>query len=938
MRSGALLPLQAIRWLWDSPLRCFRVLRGNRRYLRTCLIVSGIGVWPASARGAAPPFEVEDQAEHAQGPEGFVSPQLLEGVAIDYPAQLADALDGHAPAGTVRLEYVVGVDGIPFDVVVTQSVHPDLDALAIEATRELRYEAGTFQGQAVEVSLSIEIPFEPPRQAAPAAEPLADAKGASATGVQELEEPTLGPQRIRGQLRLAGERTPVVGARVTAFPADPSLPLGRVKKVIYGELEEAAWTLSARSDAKGEFELAGLDSGRVRLVVFKEGHLRLDYVEEVPANGVLRLEYFLRAQSDNPYRTLVEMEDEQEDTAKRSISLEEINAMPGTQGDALKALQNFPGVARMPFGAGGLVIRGSSPSDSQVFLGYHEIPNLFHFGALTSVFNSDILAQIDFIPGNFDSRFGDAIGGVVNVQPRRGRRDGFHGYVDSDVFDTGLLLEGPLGKGSFILSGRRSYIDLILPAVIPDDVNLDFEVAPRYYDYQALLDYPLGEGELSVRIFGSDDKLEFISQDENEAEADASDEFGVATLFHRADLLYRVKKEEWSFLITPSYRYNVFSGGGFDAFSFRFGIHTFSTRAEVSKQLSSRARLRVGTDMVGGRYTIEARAPSFPIPSQGDRGDKVAQNLDDPFFRPSLYTTATLAATDKLTFFPGMRLTYNALIFKRMAVDPRLRLRWQATDEVAVKAGVGTFSQVPDIFEFNPVWGNKNIGLERALHTSGGVEKKWAQVDLTVEATAFHKYVWDIAWPTSETVLDEGTAFRPERFWSTGTGNIYGVELLVRKELTRNFFGWVSYTLSKALEKPNEDTPTRPFAFDQPHILTTIAVYKLPYDWQVGARFRLVSGNPSTPLTDAIYDAKDNEFIAIEGDVNSERVQTFHQLDIRVDKRWVFKYVMFNLYLDVQNVYNARNVEGYNYAYNYQQRNPIAGLPIIPSLGMRLSF
>ena len=147
--------------------------------------------------------------------------------------------------------------------------------------------------------------------------------------------------------------------------------------------------------------------------------------------------------STNPYRTVVDVEQDDTDTAKRTISREEINNLPGTQGDALKSIQNFPGVARVPFGLGALVVRGSAPSDSEIFLGYHPIPQLYHFGALTSVFNSDILAQIDFIPGNFDSRFGDAIGGVVNVQPRRGRRDGFHGYIDSDLFDTCLLYTSP---------------------------------------------------------------------------------------------------------------------------------------------------------------------------------------------------------------------------------------------------------------------------------------------------------------------------------------------------------------------------------------------------------------------------------------------------------------------------------------------------------------
>jgi hypothetical protein len=99
-----------------------------------------------------------------------------------------------------------------------------------------------------------------------------------------------------------------------------------------------------------------------------------------------------------------------------------------------------------------------------------------------------------------------------------------------------------------------------------------------------------------------------------------------------------------------------------------------------------------------------------------------------------------------------------------------------------------------------------------------------------------------------------------------------------------------------------------------------------------------VSGNPWTPITDGIYEAKDSEYLPIEGATNSDRLPPFHQLDLRVDKNWTFKYVAANLYLDVQNVYNARNVEGYNYSYNFQQRNRIAGLPIIPSLGLRLSF
>src|SRR5690606_25687246 len=188
-------------------------------------------------------------------------------------------------------------------------------------------------------------------------------------------------------------------------------------------------------------------AGRVRIVVLSTTHERLDYIEQLEPNSILELDYFDRRLESNPYRTVVEVERELPEVTRRTISREEINLLPGTQGDALKSIQNFPGVARPPFGAGLIVVRGSAPSDTKTYLGYHEIPQLFHFGAITSVFNSDILAQIDFIPGNFDSRFGNAIGGIINVQPRKGRRDGYHGYVDADLFDAGVLVEGPVGKG-----------------------------------------------------------------------------------------------------------------------------------------------------------------------------------------------------------------------------------------------------------------------------------------------------------------------------------------------------------------------------------------------------------------------------------------------------------------------------------------------------------
>jgi hypothetical protein len=135
-------------------------------------------------------------------------------------------------------------------------------------------------------------------------------------------------------------------------------------------------------------------------------------------------------------------------------------------------------------------------------------------------------------------------------------------------------------------------------------------------------------------------------------------------------------------------------------------------------------------------------------------------------------------------------------------------------------------------------------------------------------------------------------------------------------------------------QAPGEDY--RPFNFDQPHILTMIAVYKLPRGWQIGGRFRLVSGNPTTVYSDGLYDNEQGDYLPVGG--KASRLPTFHQLDLRVDKMFVYKRVMLNVYLDIINVYNRQNGEAIVYSHNFKDRSIQAGLPIIPSLGVRLEF
>jgi hypothetical protein len=148
----------------------------------------------------------------------------------------------------------------------------------------------------------------------------------------------------------------------------------------------------------------------------------------------------------------------------------------------------------------------------------------------------------------------------------------------------------------------------------------------------------------------------------------------------------------------------------------------------------------------------------------------------------------------------------------------------------------------------------------------------------------------------------------------------------------------VAYTFSRSQRRDSTGGPLRLFDNDQTHVLTAIASYKLPAGWEVGARFRFATGNPLTPITGARRDDLTDVFIPIFGPVNSQRLPNFHQLDVRVDKNFIFDQWSLDVYLDLTNAYNRPAKEGVLYNYNYSQSAFLEGLPILPILGAKGTF
>jgi outer membrane receptor protein involved in Fe transport len=682
--------------------------------------------------------------------------------------------------------------------------------------------------------------------------------------------------------------------------------------------------------------------GSWRVSVEAPGYYPFKTSETLDAREAIAATYHLERGSYNPYDVTVSAPRPRKEVSRTVLSASEIDKVPGTAGDPLAVVQNFAGVARGN-SAGELIVRGSAPEDSRIFVDDGEVPLIFHFGSIRSVLPIGMLDGIDFYPGNFSPRYGRATGGIVDVRVKQLAPKKVGGYADVSLLDTGVFLEVPLGdKGGIAVAGRRSYIDAVIGAAVPNDADVDFVTAPVYYDYQLLANYRPAPGhDLRGFLFGSDDRLEILFK--NPADLDPKiegDDLSASTSFYRT---------QWSYRYTPGPEFeNVFQiSQGRNWLNFKLGqlgfdynVYTTQVRDTVHHVFGNGWALSYGLDVLLNRGKVTAALPpppqeGTPPEAQPDIDDLINAQADLSFLSPAGFVELELKPLRGLLLLPGVRVERFGQV-DQWVVQPRLTARMELDPRVTIKAGIGLFTKAPEYDESDPSFGNPDLKAERAIHYSAGVEYK-PKPFLTFDVTGFYKQLFDLASPTDRVTVRDGVIV-PLRYDNGGTGRVYGAELTVRHEFANDFTGWLAYTVSRAERRDTDSDEDRLFDFDQTHILTAVGSYLLPRNWQIGFRFRLVSGNPRTPVVGSVYDASADSYEPIYGAVNSARNALFHQLDVRVDKRWIYNGWMLTAYLDIQNVYSHENEEGRSYNYDYRQMKPQRGLPILPILGVRAEF
>lgn len=851
-------------------------------------------------------------------------PSILEYVEAPYPAEALEA----GMEGVVKLRIALSADGEVESLEVVQSPGFGFDEAAVDAVLEMTFAPARTAEGPIPVVFEFDYGFQ------------------LSAAVPDEEVPP--PVNVEGTVTEMATRNPIAGAQVAVAGTD----------------------LVAETDPSGRFELRGVPLGEVSLRILHVGHVTLDKDVTVTEGEVTVARLWMRAESYRDNELVARYAGERDEVTRRTITIEEVRRIPGTFGDPLRVIQTLPGAARTPFGTGLLVIRGADPEDSGVYVDGIRVPIIYHLTGTTSILSPDLIESVDYLPGGYNVKYGRTMGGTVNVNTKSEFDENGKIVWGTDILDSQVYFEGQLGKNKrhgLAVGARRSYIDAFIPLFLGES---SFSLRPRYWDYQLKYVPKIDSLDLlSVFVYGSDDQLRVATPDDvpQGSDQDTQGNLEVGYTSHRIiGHLRHALSDQVELDVVPSIDIDTIRTGLGQDFSLRSRQLFPQIRAELSWTPHPVVEIVPGLDLLGGWYSFDFRS-SFRILSEDDplvEREPVGFDGSGLLFAPDPYLRVNLRpfnGSDRWLISPGIR--YDNVTFTQAgeivsgerittsssAWDPRIATRLQVIpDALIIKAATGWYHQPPQPQEALGLGTASTVGFERSWSTTFGWEQRLTDA-IHYDVDVFYRQMTDLV------ILDSAFAgFGSSPFVNGGEGRAYGVEIMARHDPVGRFFGWVSYTLSRAsrrdpdecvegTEPQNKLLGTGPcwfrFDFDQTHIFSAQAGYDLPLDFGISAQVQYVTGNPASNFNAGIFDADTDSYQGFRiGQLNTDRLPPFFQTSLRIDKLWTFRKWQLETYVDLLNAVRGVNPEFTVYNYDFTEVAYVRGLPFIPNIGIEAKF
>ncbi len=711
-------------------------------------------------------------------------------------------------------------------------------------------------------------------------------------------------------------------------------PIAFANIVIYGT------NIGTTSDLDGNFIFKGIEPGFIKLAASSVGFEKKITEEFMVTNAktvyldipmqeiAVKLEEVVVKAS--PFKR-----EEESPVSMRTLGISDIEKNPGSNRDISKVIQSFPGVAATPAYRNDVIVRGGGSSENSFFLDGVEIPNLNHFatqgssGGPVGIINVDFIREVDFYSSAFPANRGGAISSVIEMKQIDGNKDRINTKLAVGASDLALTLEGPINeKSTFVFSARRSYLQLLFSV-------LELPFLPTYNDFQLKNKIKFNEkNELTIVGLGAIDQFKLNTGLENPDES------------QQYILDYVPVNEQWNYTIGAVYRH--YRDKSYDTWVLSRNFLNNSQYKYKDNDESSEANKILDYQSDEGenkfRYEHTTRKNNYKLTygvglEQAKYNNTTFQKVYLPTGPDTINYSTSLELfgwnlfsqmsygffDDRLTLSLGLRTdanNYSASMENPLdQLSPRFSASYALNERFFLNGSVGRYYQLPAYTTLGyknseGEWVNKNNKLKyiQANHMVGGIEYL-PDRDSRITLEGFLKLYSQYPFSVSDSIslankgADFGT-FGDEEVQSISKGRAYGAEFLYRKKISNDLNLIVSYTLVRS-EFEDTDGNYVPSAWDNIHLLNATATKSFEKNWDVGAKWRFVGGAPYTPYDyeksslKAAWDARGRAYLDYSR-FNSERLDPFHQLDIRIDKQYFYDNFSLMFYLDIQNVYNFK--------------------------------
>lgn len=580
-----------------------------------------------------------------------------------------------------------------------------------------------------------------------------------------------------------------------------------------------------------------------------------------------------------------------------SFSAADLRRLPGAFGDPFRAIEALPGVTPVASGLPYFLIRGAPPGHVGYFIDGIRVPQLYHLFFGYSVVHPSLIHSIELFRGGYPAAYGRYTGGIVtaDLAEPSGR---VHGEAGLRLIDSGALIEAPFAgtKGNARVSGRYAYTKHVLPLF--SDVDLG------YWDYQGVVSYDLGpEDTLGLFTFGSSDHFE----------QEGLSEFGSGSQFHRVDLRYDHR-------FGNDGHARVALTAGYDRTATDYGHlsdEIVGGRFHFVHALADGVELHAGADVQRDSYELEVDllSPDYPdltalFPT---REDTTAGAYLELALRPEPWVQLALGVRSDL---------FQSQDQSAVGVDPRASAAFVVRRGVRVLHAFGIAHQSPDFVPGVPgarVAGLQG-GLQRSIQASSGVE-----VDLpsgfVASLTAFENVFSNLVDPLG---VSRDVYARIDSATIRSQGSSYGLEAMIKRQISEDFSGFVTYTLSRS-ERSHGRIGTLS-AIDRTHVANAALVYEVLPRTRLGLRLFAMSGVPTEVTTP--------EGLVFDGET---RTRPFYRVDVRIDRSWqLAERVRLSAVAELLNA--TFNEEVIRRRCDRVCRDTQVGPVAIPNVGAELAF